>query len=360
MKKNKILITGPAGSIHLKRWIDKLVETGNYEPVYVCIRDKWNPGIKTYFIQFYRFLPYKVNLLISYLRFRFIAVKEHPDIMHFHFLTPFSLMAVGINHPYIVSLWGSDASYYYGLSSGIIRFLYNYSIRHASCLFTAGNHLLKFLKAENNNTENITWGVNAEKSGTKTECRKEFNIKQASFVILCIRGMRDIFQIERIIDAVEISKAGMINIELILIEGPDAAYNDKIRNMAIDSGHVKIIRPLSNERFRKLICSADIALSLATRDARPVSVKEAMAEGVPVIYQYIEGIEETIDNFSGIGLKTHEIAELADAISSLYADEEKRQAMSSYAQAYSAEHHDEKLQWDKIFGIYRELIKHGR
>ncbi len=360
MKKIKILITGPSGSIHLKRWIDKIRDSDDYEPVYVSIRDKWDPGIKTYFIPFYSFLPYKVNLLISYIRFRFITVKEQPDIAHFHFLAPFSLMAAGFNYPYIVSLWGSDASYYYGESSGIIRYLYDYSIKHASYLFTAGNHLLNFLNAENSKTANITWGVNIERRKTKRECRESFDIGHGSFIILCIRGMRDIFQIERIIDAVEISKSMITDIGLILIEGPDPVYNDKIRNMAAHLDYVRIIKPLDNIDFRKLICSADIALSLAIRDARPVSVKEAMAEGIPVIYQNIEGIEETINNFSGIGLKTHEAGELADAIKTLYADEKKRETMSEYAKAYAEKYHDEKLQWDKVFRIYREIVKDGR
>lgn len=357
MRNRKILLTGPSGSVHFERWLKMLSESGKFEIILVCIRDYWETEYKSYFLPFNRHLPYKINLLLSYLRFHSIVRKENPGIVHIHFLTPFALMSPGLKCPYIISLWGSDATYYYRKSYGIMRALYNMAYRNASYIFTAGKHLLTNLTACNANALNIVWGVDFGLKIDKIASRNYLNIPENAFVVMNLRVLRDIFQIERIIRCAEKAYPEIDNFVLLLIEGPDHDYNAVIRSMVSGKPYIRLLPFMEHTKFRKTLFSADIALSLAVRDGSPVSVKEAMAYNVPVIFQDIEGINETINDDTGIGLRTFNDDELSDTLIKLYNDPDMRKEISEKAHIHAAEYFDEKVIWKKTILTYEKLLK---
>lgn len=332
-----------------------LNESNDFETVCVSLRDNWNPPCRHYHIPFRR-IPYKLNILMAYMKFRSILSAEKPDLVHAHFLTPFSIMTIKSSVPSILSLWGSDATGYYPDSGFILKKLYDRAVIQSAALFSAGKHLPEILNTRSQRTEEIIWGTDTSDIDRDVSFREQFKIPEKSFVITNIRIIRDIFQIERVIKAViNIKKKGK-DVHLVLIRGPYTDYNNVIENLCRGLDFITILDNLNNDDFRKLLRCSDIALSLALRDGSPVSVKEAMAAGLPVIYQNTLGINNTIDERFGIEMKTHDDSELEIAIIRLMTDTTLRDRLSSDAVIFAKEHYDEKTQWSKALDIYMDVI----
>ena len=87
----------------------------------------------------------------------------------------------------------------------------------------------------------------------------------------------------------------------------------------------------------------------------PLAVIEAMACGLPVILSDIPILQEFANEKNSLTIKTGNIEELAQAILSLYNDENKRKYLSTYARTYVKENFSIQKAGKKYAKIYKSL-----
>jgi len=174
---------------------------------------------------------------------------------------------------------------------------------------------------------------------------------------LNLRYIRDIFQIERVIDVVKDLNNKFSNIKLVLIKGDDSPYLNMIKEKCKELPFIKILENLSKEKFISLIKSSDITLSLSKRDGSPVSVKEAMICGKVVIYQEIEPMSEFFDNKDfKTSLKTLENKELYEKILYFYNNRNVLKNIGDQMKEFAEENFDKKKCFQRGLKIYNKII----
>ncbi|MDY6786910.1 MAG: glycosyltransferase family 4 protein, partial [candidate division WOR-3 bacterium] len=275
---------------------------------------------------------------------------------HAHYLTPYGYFILPAKCTTIISLWGSDIRIKYSQSSGLFRRFLNRVMNKADILMIPGDYMLDYLDFSRKNIIETIWGIDAEHIGIKNDQEKNlWNFHNDEYIITSIRVNRDIFQIERIIDAVyRICESGY-KVKLNLIEGPYTEYNKIIRNKCRNKQFVNIYNHLSHEQYVSLLRATDIAVSIALEDAGPVSVKESMALGLPVIYQDIEGINRTIDSSTGFPLSTRSKDELIEVINTIINDTGKREMIARNAREFAISSFSQKTYISRVMGIYERL-----
>lgn len=351
----KILVIGPPKSYHTEQHIENARNEG-YKLTYIAFRDKWKPVDSTYYISLIKYIPYRIMLLIAWIKTRFIINKIKPDIVHAHYLTPFCLFTFPCNRRTILTLWGSDIKITYKKMGFIMKKISNISMKNAAYVSIPGDYMRKYLPSFNNITTTV-WGIDINKTGNRNEDdRRYVGFPVNSIVITSIRVNRDIFQIERVINAAEILRDAYPDIILNIIEGPYIEYNKKIRRITEGKDYINIFKYLDNDDYLKLLRASDIGISIATTDAGPVSVKESMAIGLPVIFQSIDGIEETINDMeTGKALYTYSVDELVSVIKELIENKELWSTLSGNAGKYSRENFNRHSYFSKISKLYREI-----
>ncbi|MCK4523620.1 glycosyltransferase family 4 protein, partial [candidate division WOR-3 bacterium] len=255
--------------------------------------------------------------------------------------------------------WGSDIRISYKNSTLFMKYLYNRAIKSSDYILTPGNYLLEYIPYKIKKVKETIWGIDIESLGEKNNNEKiKWGFKKNDIVITSIRVNRRIFQIKRIIDAVSRLQIRENRIHLNLIEGSYDDYNAEIRNYAKGKKFIQFYNLLNNYDYHSLLRASDIGLSLATTDAGPVSVKESMAIGLPIIFQSIFGIDRTIQNGStGIGLNDISIESLEKRLHNLIYNRELYEKISENTKIHAMKNFDQKKYEETLETIYGLLLK---
>ncbi len=356
--KKKICLIAPSNSIHTIKHID-ILKKYQYDIYYIALRDEWYPTENTTFINIIKNIPYKLALFFAWMRIHKRIRKINPDLIHIHYLTPFGLFVLNTKAKKIISFWGSDIRISYENSALFMKYLYNKAIKSADYILTPGNYLLKYIPYKIKKVKETIWGIDIKSLGEKNDYEKaKWGFKRNDIIITSIRINREIFQIKRIINAVSRLQTKENRIHLNLIEGSYNDYNVEIRNYTKGKKFIQFHDLLNNSDYHSLLKASDIGLSLATTDAGPVSVKESMAIGLPIIFQDIFGISRTIlDGITGIGLNDLSVKSLEDKITNLIEDEKLYKKISKNAKIHAVRNFDQKKYEEGLETIYGLLLK---
>lgn len=356
--KKKICLIAPSNSIHTIKHID-ILKKYQYDIYYIALRDEWYPIKNTTFVNLIKNIPYKFALLYAWIRIHKRIKKIDPDLIHAHYLTPFGLFILNTKVKKIISFWGSDIRISYKNATLFMKYLYNKAIISADYILTPGDYLLEYIPYKLKRVKETIWGIDIESLCEKNDDEKtKWGFKENEIIITSIRVNRNIFQIERIIDVVSKLQIKENRIHLNLIEGSYDDYNQKIRKYAKGKEFIQFHNLLSNSDYHSLLRASDIGLSLAITDAGPVSVKESMAIGLPIIFQDIFGIDKTIqNNITGMGLNDLSIESLEESLNNLIYNKELYNKISQNAKIYAMENFDQKKYEEELESIYGLLLK---
>ncbi len=356
--KKKICLIAPSNSIHTIKHLD-ILKKYQYDIFYIALRDEWYPVKNTIFINLIKNIPYKLALFYAWMRIHKRIKKINPDLIHVHYLTPFGLFVLNTKAKKIISFWGSDIRSSYNNATLFMKYLYNKAIKSSDYILTPGNYLLEYVPYKIKNVRETIWGIDIRSLGEKNDDEKaKWDFKEDEIIITSIRINRKIFQIKRIIDAISELEKKENKIHLNLIEGSYDNYNAEIRNYAKRKNFIQFHDLLNNSDYHSLLRASDIGLSLATTDAGPVSVKESMAIGLPIIFQDIFGINRTIqDGITGIGLNNLSVKSLEEKITDLIEDKKLYEKISKNAKVYAMNNFDQKKYEQALETIYGLLLK---
>lgn len=305
MKKLRLYYFGDANSIHTKRWLSYfhnnghdvlLVNTG--EPISESLgfkvidfpKDTFSlPILKSLF-----FIPKLRKLINSY----------NPDFVHIHFLNRRAIWAVlASSHPVIITVWGSDVFLTLKYKKLIAKLFMRLCFRKAIFVTTDSRSLLKGafeLGADRNRAKIIQFGVDASKfkpNLSVESLKAKYNLKNTK-VIFSPRGIKEIYNIDIILKAYskvvkEIPNSILLLANFNTYQEYEAYIKELIKKLDLE-GKVIVVNSIKHSDMPKYFNLADVVVSVPYSDGTPVSLLEAMACGVGLVYSDLASIREWI------------------------------------------------------------------
>jgi glycosyltransferase involved in cell wall biosynthesis len=119
---------------------------------------------------------------------------------------------------------------------------------------------------------------------------------------------------------------------------------------------VEVVGWIDGKRKAELLASSSLYALPSFAEGMPMSILEAMSAGLPVVATPVGGIPEAVAHGEeGLLVPTGDLSALCDAIGTLLADPQLRQAMGTRARAKFASSFSSSAVLPKLGRIYREL-----
>lgn len=337
VKNKKILFIGDLRSIHLQRYIQWFLEKGY---TIVCISDYYADRLifKRSKIKIY-FKPQKVKVpllrhFIQINRVKTIVKYEHPDIINAHFITEDGWYgALSGFHPVVLTAYGSDI-YISPVNSRFYRFMNKMACSRSDRIIVDSKDQkkqLERLRIDPHKISVIHYGVdfNAYQRSQPSSLgalRKKWKIHRNDFVLLSMRHLHPLYNIDKIIEAFDLFHKTVARSRLIILgDGPDQ-YNLKntVRMKNLNgkvhfTGLVRDVLPY--------IRLSEAVISIPNTDGMPLSVLEAMAAGKPVIVSDLPSLREIVaGNINGYRIKINH-TQIVKSLLKLYKNRSVRKEM---------------------------------
>lgn len=279
----------------------------------------------------------KLKYLLTGKQIKRIIDEVQPDVVNAHYATSYGIaMALSGIKGYILSVWGSDI-YVFPKKSPFHRALLKYSLRKAGYLFSTSQAMADEAgKYTSRHFEITPFGVDMELFNPSKRTRKE----DLPFTVGTVKSLSDGYGIRYILEAVaEIKRQGRIPIVLrIAGKGQqEQEYRELAEKLNIDD-ITTWLGFISQEQAAVEWANMDVAIIPSLSESFGVSAIEAQACGTAVIISDVAGLLETTDNgSSGVVVERKNEKAIAEAITDLYFNPEKRKLLGEHGRNYAVE-----------------------
>jgi len=304
----RICYLANASSIHTRKWVRYFVEKG-HEIHVISFENGWIEGTTVHKLK----LPVLVKSatfplkLISIPRMKALIRSIKPDVLHAHYVTNYGFFGALCNYkPLVLTALGSDilsVQTESPLIGGIKKLIKTYVAKKADIVTADSRSLMK---------EIINLGVPVEKIKFVSHgvSLKEFNPNKKSSlfkktlkipptcqVVTSTRNLEKVYDVETLIKAIPNVIKTKPNVHFLIIgEGTQKRYLQKIADDLNLQKHVTFVGSIPNEEVAEFLANSDIYVSTSLSDSTSVSLLEAMAAQLPVVVTDIEGNREWIKN----------------------------------------------------------------
>ena len=329
------------------------------------------PILKNYRLRYIGFL---ISIALDFILFYNYLRRERPGVIHAHLAFPSAFIAISaklFNIPIICTSHGGDIQVDSDIGYGerrnkIIAKLTKLALKCSSLhtvlnkpmikdAIEAGSHPSKIIVVYN--------GINLDKmlSSGGTDILQRYRITKDDFIVLYLGRFHPkkcpgdlVKAFPKVIEKVPNAKlifAGKGEEEMKLKE---LVSNLGLKDKVIFAGFV------SEDEKWDLLKRCDIFVLPSVVEGHPITVIEAMACSKPVIATNLGPFPEIIKNGkTGLLVPVHSLDELADAITELALDKDKRKEMGKMARKDIEERFDINKIADDYLRIYEELINKG-
>lgn len=195
---------------------------------------------------------------------------------------------------------------------------------------------------------------------SKQEARKELGIEQEEFVVLSSMRLETpkdpLTLIEGFKEFRSRNGSGML---FILGDGPLRQGLKEVSESEIREGYIEFRGFVKN--VRKYLAASDVFVLSSFREGLPISIIEAMREGLPIVSNPVDGVvEEVIEDYNGYYFGQRDSHSLADILSDLLVNEEKRSELGEHSKKMFLKEFTSETNFRKIMTLYTEVIKHYR
>lgn len=264
--------------------------------------------------------------------------RIRPDILHAHQLTGAGWLGAMANyHPFVVSGWGSDILLE-PHKSGLRRLLINLVLRRCDALTVPSAlmyHDAASLAASEARLHLIPWGIETDifhpHPNDRLATRHRLSLAPDAKVILCPRGVRRIYNIHIILEAIRpiIRQEPKLRL-VILLKSVDEAYLSELKQLVIANELDEFVRWLPARKTpAEMAClyrMADAVVSIPSSEGYGFTVYEALATGCPTIISDLPAFEdELISGIHTLKVPVADIVQTGRALMNLLADETLRQ-----------------------------------
>jgi len=195
-----------------------------------------------------------------------------------------------------------------------------------------------------------------------------------TFLVATVARLDPVKHLETLIEAVALVRSNARRVELLVIgDGPERPHLEASAHAAGVADRVRFAGHRSD--VRELLPAADVFVNCSTSEGISLTILEAMASRLPVVATRVGGTPEVvIDGVTGLLVPPRAPAAVADALSALSRDPDRRAALGiagrdrversfsieqmvgQYEQAYLAASVDERaaLAWRSALGRSRK------
>ena len=293
----KILFIGAATSNHTIRWVNALAERGH--EVFLLSRNdqrdndnRIKPDVKIRYLKFGGGIGYYLNAFET----KKVIKQFRPDVVNVHYASGYGTLArISKCSPLVISVWGSDV-YDFPWKSEKNRKLVcknlNYADEIASTSYAMAAETKRVLGDLDRKITVTPFGVDLHLF--KPQQTENHGDRK---VIGIVKYLEPIYDIPLLINAFEIVKKKMDNVELHIYG--DGKLKDELVAMCQAKGiddSVKFLGVIPNYEVPNALSAMDVFVNCSKQESFGVAIVEAMACGVPVVATDCEGYKEIIDN----------------------------------------------------------------
>ncbi len=312
------------------------------------------------------FLNTFINFPVALMKIKKEIKKIKPDIVHAHCVTSYGKLAAFTGfHPLVVTAWGSDIliNPYQNL---ITKLATKKSLKNADLLTCDAKHMKKAmvgLGAEVSKIKIINFGIDTKKfsPGPKSKkLRQELGLKPGDMIVISLRGLEPIYDVETLIKAVPIVLQKNKKARFLILGS--GSQEKKLKDLSSELGiaeKVKFSGWVSNDKLPDFLRTSDVYVSTSLSDGGIASsTAEAMACGLPVVVTDSGENKKWIkDGKNGFIVSVKNPIALAERVIYLLENKEKRLGLGKQGRDTIKKDNDYESEMLKMEKIYRALPK---
>ncbi len=296
----KLLMLSDLNSIHTKKWVRSIAESGI--ELYVFGIDVLKSD---FYDQFYNVQVYSDGIDVgsssksSYLKSRKALKKIYaefkPDIVHAHYASSYGFLGSFLNHShYFISVWGSDI-FDFPNESILKKIIIKRNLRKATVICSTSEIMaLETKKYTRKEVNVVPFGVDVEHFQST---HKEINPDALVYGI--VKTLEDKYGITYLISAFDL----LINDEpkkkhtLLIVGGgsKEAELKKQVDDLKLTK-RVQFVGSVNHDQVAKYFNQMDIVVIPSNNESFGVAAVEAAACEKPVIVSDVGGLPEVIEN----------------------------------------------------------------
>ncbi len=281
-----------------------------------------------------------------------------PDLIHAHWLLKWAYFSVLVaDRPVVVTAWGSD----FYLAGGPDRRRANYAMRYAGGVLALSEHMRRGMIARGVSADRIytaDLGVDLDRfrpasPDERAQARNMLGLPPGP-LILSMRAGTGLYNLDIVLEAFRIVRAGVPDATLVLLRG-DAPAVPRVRAALDRLGHADGVWDLGGVPYADMaayVQAADAAVSIPSSDGSPQSVWEALAGGVPVVLSDLPQVAERVGDSGGVQVVAQRPEPLATALIALLDDLPRRRRMAHAARGWAEANVGERPQIELLRRAY--------
>lgn len=365
----KLCFIADADSIHTRRWVAPLLESGVQAQVvsYKRVNQPW-PEVDVIDLTRKTSIR-KARFLAWGLWLRQFLRQQPPDILHAHQVSGAGwLGAMAGYHPFVVSAWGSDLLVEPS-KSWFRRRLITTVLRKCDRLIVPAPLMLSVARNLGLSTDRIAlipWGIETEvfrpTPDDRLETRVALGIDPSLPVVFSPRGIAPIYNHDTVLLAAKtLAEQGQSVVVLLLRFNVDRSTLQSLEQAIAELGLEQTVRWLEPQAsladMAKLYRMSDVVMSIPSSEGYGFTVYEAMSCGCPVVMTDLPLFAAEMAHGVHV-LKTpvRDVAKTAEALAQLLTDASMRQRLVANA-APLAQAHSVARRTVQAEALYREITR---
>jgi glycosyltransferase involved in cell wall biosynthesis len=361
VKPLRLLFIGDADSVHLQRWVAEMHARGA-ECHVLTRRPAAVPGAAT--VHAVRPGGDAAGWLLALPQVRALAREIAPDLVHGHYVTSNGLWAAACGvRPVVLTAWGSDLLVTPG-ESALKRALTRWILRRADLLTGDSADLVDAMHRLGATApcHEIHWGADTDRFTPPVQPRDA-----QVFTLASLRQWLPNYAIDVVLDAVAAlrRREPKARVRLLLLGG--GALEPALRAQAAalgllgpDEPVVRFVGRVGDAGLVEALQAADVSISVPRSDATSVALLESMACGCAVVASDLPANRAWIDDAGGRLVPAGDAGALAGTLHDLWRDRSGTAAMGAHNRAVALERASRRVQMDRTWALYRQLLERAR
>jgi len=359
----RILLVANINSSHTKKWAlalkNKKIELALFSINSPKLNDNWYEDFETvYFPE-----TESENLVLKYVklyrRLKKLIREFNPDLVHSHFITNYSLLALLVgSKKNIITAWGSDV-FLFPKKNILNRWIIEYNLKKADRIISTSHVMAKEISLYT--TKSVTvipFGIDFTMFPVKADPQYA---PGSEICIGCFKKIESIYAPEILIDAFARSVKKLTEYKLRLIMAGDGSKLDEMKRLAKKLGVDSMIDFLgwvNSGEIPRLMKKIDMCIYLSRNESFGVSLVEAMASKIPLIVTRTPGFIEVIgSNDNALFVDFDNAEETADKITELVLNTSKYHSMTENAYERAFENYQLDKNIDQQVEVYKKVIE---